>query len=186
MPICQRCAGVGRDCCRALPTDDQRHRLGLTIDDVIRMSTRLGRHPADFAVIDRVSPQIIAQIASCIPGSERMFPHGLRITFKLDERGVCVLCDPERGCLLTLEDRPRFCALYPSWYDATDFNLYPFMLAPPERCLAVEEAGVEPEVLYRCLRIDPHTLVKIARASDEELRRHAGANAECIRQGVEG
>jgi len=186
MTACQRCAAVGRDCCRVLPIDNPRHRLGLTIDDVLRMGARLGRSPCDFAAIEPIEPQLVKLIADGVPGSERMFVHQVRITLRLDDRGVCVLHDPKRGCPLSIMDRPRFCALYPAWYDPADLGLYPFALIIPTRCLAVDECGMAPEVLFQALGIDPHVLVDIAAASNAELCRHAESNLEHIQQTVEG
>lgn len=180
--VCARCSTSGRGCCKTRSTDDIRYRLGLTVEDVRRVSARMKLPPSSFAVIEPMPDSVVRQeIIKYIKGSERMFVHDIRITLRLRSDDTCSMLTGH-GCPMNLIERPRFCSLFPGWYDPADEALMPFALSDVNHCMAVAEADHDPEKLFKLLDEDPFKLMLIARASDAELDLHAKATLEEIKK----
>lgn len=165
MSICSDCASLKRDCChlRGNPS----HKFGLTASDLARITKATGKQPQEYSVTENVAKYVQKDMESALPGIGRMFPNGVRTALRFDGTdGACHFLG-EAGCTLDMNTRPRFCALYPTWYVGT--RVRTGALASAGRCMAVRDAGGSDTRLYRLLGTTRAQVEHLARVSNREL-----------------
>jgi hypothetical protein len=177
MSTCAECGQRGRDCCHLLD-EATSARIGFTVSDLIRIKQFTGKRPSEYATIEQLNDEQWDAV-QVIPRAKLMFPHRIRMAPTLTA-GACSLLTPT-GCPMPVGVRPRYCALYPCWYDPDDeYALLPFYCSSPERCLVIERADNDPEKLFQLLSIGPQLLTQIAKTYHSELLTQAGMAAKQI------
>lgn len=178
LSVCARCtASPRRGCCYLGPDDkEDLETFPISISDVERVVRATGKKPSEFMRVDTVDETLAAETLG-YPDMAKLLTGGLRLRLAPREDGYCKLFGPN-GCTLTHDERPRICALFPTYYRRGDVNMIePTALASAEGCLAVAEAGSGTEQLFALLGTSIPEVVDIASAAAVEADDHVGRAA---------
>ncbi len=111
--LCARCAAIGRTCCQG--TD-----IFVTRGDIERISSKVGnkdfieyRRPTDPSYLDQSDDPVWAVNVFESNGSRRVL--------RRDSMMNCCFLGA-KGCLLSLDERPLVCRLYPYQYTAAGLD----------------------------------------------------------------
>ena len=143
------------------------HKFGLTGADLLRITKATGQRPDEYSVLERVPRYVQQSMESALHGIGRMFPGGMRTALKFDGPDNACHFLGTGGCSLDMNTRPRFCALYPSWYVGDEIRAG--ALAPSSRCMAVGDSDGSKTLLYQLIGTSSAQVAHLARESDREL-----------------
>lgn len=187
MSICVTCSEQGKDCCHLRGNDA--YKFGLTVSDIKRISRATGLQPYEFADLERMPKFPLREIAATHPNLERMYPHQTRVALKFEgEDRACYFWKEGQGCTLSMDQKPRFCALFPAWYEqkGDKYLIDTKALAGGNRCMAVDEGRDNPKRVLKVIgQTDAQTL-HLAKLSDRELENHANTSLEEIEKVYNG
>ena len=110
---------------------DPTFRFPLTEADIARMEQATGKPSSAFTETD--TPPLHVQVAFAARGF--LMPGGKRTSLRCDGPDKACRLLGLNGCTLELEQRPRFCALYPHWHVNGRVELN--ALSNAKRCPAV-------------------------------------------------
>lgn len=181
--VCLRCSKSERGgCCKADPDGEDR-AFGITVADVSRIAKATGKKPSEFLSVSRPPDDLRRSLTVVAPDLSKAFTNGVRLHLKLTSEGYCSLLTPT-GCPMTSEDRPRVCALFPSYYQAIgkSLTLIDDALTTSDKCLALEECNGSPTVLYNLLGTSRRQLESIATEARKEALAHSQLSKKEIKQ----
>ena len=139
LSLCARCSQLGKTCC-------QRCEVYVTPGDVQRITARLGR--VDFFHYAKAPDDSYFDLEGDPTWTLNVFREdGTRRILKRRENGDCSMLGPQ-GCLLSLEERPLVCRLYPFVYTARSLRQGEPVYCPPVLldncpCSVLEAMGMD-------------------------------------------
>jgi Fe-S-cluster containining protein len=111
--VCGRCR---HRCCHTFESD-QEFKAPMSFSDVIRIAAHTGSNPTMFATSsDKPPPKALIAHRDQSPNLAALFHMDKFIHLKV-QNGSCVLLRSQDRCSLPRDVRPRYCALYPLWFD---------------------------------------------------------------------
>jgi Fe-S-cluster containining protein len=169
--VCGRCQNR---CCDTLESD-QELKAPMSFSDVARIAAHTGSTPSMFATCSKKPPpKLLATLRAQSPSLAPLFHMDKFIHLKVQQDNSCVLLNAQGRCSLPRGVRPRYCALYPLWFDfdpvAQEFTV---QVVGSNECQAVKELGSGLDAILQVFQLPWEEAQKLVQRTRVEIRDHA-------------
>jgi Fe-S-cluster containining protein len=132
--ICARCHSLNQGCCFLQPETSE-YMFGLSNSEIVNIAKQTKMNESEFVIEDIVKEGFVASLRQMDDNFKFMFPNRLRKKLMIKDDKCIFLSD--NGCILSSENRPFYCRMYPFW-----FNNEGLFVIQSKTCLVQENASI--------------------------------------------